>query len=68
MSAGIAMAELTESERLALAREVAADNSGYARCYNAFCAGWDAAMEHVKQAVETVVSPVEPDVQTKEQQ
>jgi len=58
------MAELTDTERLALAREVAADRyvpldesagNFYDLVTDAFKAGWDAAMEYVN-------------VQTKEQQ
>lgn len=43
------MSELTESERLLLAREIAADTSGYRNCRDAFEAGWDAAMNYIKE-------------------
>jgi hypothetical protein len=40
--------EVTEAETMA--REVAADKSGYVEyARSAFRAGWDAAMEHVKE-------------------
>lgn len=47
--------ELTESDKLTLAREVAADRAiGCASVYNEqrrrdFMEGWDAAMDHLKE-------------------